>query len=375
MTISISGTGITGMTTPLSIDQGGTGTTTGVYSFKNRIINGACTVQQKPGLVASTIGGYGGPDRFHSGINVAGGTLTQAASTLTFNGVVKQTVRVTAKTPPTTISGSSYWHGIVQNIEGYNCYDLLGKYVTTSFIFNASIAGTYSVSLRAGPPSAPSYVTTFSVAANTPTYISFTTTAPIPLTAPIGNNNILGFQVCVGFINTGAFQTASANTNQWITGSFLSTPDTINWAATAENFIELTELQLESGTVATSFEYRPYGVELALCQRYLPAFNVGGGTSYYTGQCATATSGYICFPFKVPTRAVPTGIEIGGGVVSGMTVTNTATTAIALTGLGFHSSGYDSALCGFSVTTGLLAGAATLLNPSGRQIFFTGCEI
>jgi hypothetical protein len=72
----------------------------------------------------------------------------------------------------------------------------------------------------------------------------------------------------------------------------------------------ITGVQLEAGSVATPFEHRPYGVELALCQRYYeksPTNNqyiaAGGATSTTVG-VATFTG------YKVPKRATPTTVSI-----------------------------------------------------------------
>jgi hypothetical protein len=80
-----------------------------------------------------------------------------------------------------------------------------------------------------------------------------------------------------------------------------------NTTVTAGEYFEATMLQLELGKVATSFEHRSYGEELALCQRYYyeagnqPIDLVGvGHSSGYSG----VTSGRITFP--VTMRAVPT---------------------------------------------------------------------
>lgn len=71
--------------------------------------------------------------------------------------------------------------------------------------------------------------------------------------------------------------------------------------------IDITNVQIELGKVATPFEHRSYGEELALCQRYYyeagvqPIDLVGvGHSSGYSG----VTSGRITFP--VTMRATPT---------------------------------------------------------------------
>ena len=58
----------------------------------------------------------------------------------------------------------------------------------------------------------------------------------------------------------------------------------------------LANVQLEKGTVATPFEFRPYGTELAMCQRY-----------YFKGQVlATTSANSHTISLPSPMRAAPT---------------------------------------------------------------------
>ena len=95
--------------------------------------------------------------------------------------------------------------------------------------------------------------------------------------------------------------------NGWYVSAFLSTAGISSVAQVTGDYIEVTQLQLELGKVATPFEHRSYGEELALCQRYYydagiqPIDLVGvGHASGYSG----VTSGRITFP--VTMRATPT---------------------------------------------------------------------
>jgi hypothetical protein len=72
---------------------------------------------------------------------------------------------------------------------------------------------------------------------------------------------------------------------------------------------------LERGTNATSFDYRPYGTELALCQRY---YEVSESTCYLP-----ATSNYFSVPFAVVKRASATVTRTGNGAVTGGTAGST----------------------------------------------------
>jgi hypothetical protein len=62
----------------------------------------------------------------------------------------------------------------------------------------------------------------------------------------------------------------------------------------------VTGVQLEKGSTATSFDYRPYGTELQLCQRY--AYPIRGGLSGF-GNGTTVFDAAVNFPVEM--RSVP----------------------------------------------------------------------
>ena len=75
------------------------------------------------------------------------------------------------------------------------------------------------------------------------------------------------------------------------------------------DYIEIADMQLEVGKVATPFEHRSYGEELALCQRYYYKLGGVGGvdaaTSLSSGSMYTSTAVNLYVPFPVPMRATP----------------------------------------------------------------------
>ena len=75
--------------------------------------------------------------------------------------------------------------------------------------------------------------------------------------------------------------------------------------------LNISNIQFELGSVATDFEHRSYGEELALCQRYfyqhIKGSSIIGLAALYT---ATLALGYVNFP--VTMRAAPTGFAASG---------------------------------------------------------------
>lgn len=313
-------------------------------SGRNRIINGSCAVQQYGSISVGATGGiYGGVDRY-AAVNSGstGGTFTQSASTLTFNSVTKPCILQTV-TAPGTFTSTNFYAGILQRIEGYNVFDLIGQPMTLSFIFSASQAGTYAVAVRDGTTS-NSYVTTITAASNTPTKYIINIPANSSLSIPTSTS--IGMYVNIGALNSGTFQTSTLNA--WQAGNFYSASGTVSWGATNGATIALTELQLEAGTVATNFERESYQVTLAKCQRYFYSTTVSQFQGNFPASFFNSTNGYFIVPTPVPFRSnisfAVTGagtwyniVTVGGTITSVTLPYNQATTGIILeaNGTGF----------------------------------------
>ena len=85
----------------------------------------------------------------------------------------------------------------------------------------------------------------------------------------------------------------------------------------------ITGVQLEEGSVPTSFEYRQYGTELALCQRYFAKT----ATQLYGSISGAAGQGAVTWFYKSTMRTAPTVT----GNFAQTTVTSTADFAVGLT--------------------------------------------
>jgi len=101
-------------------------------------------------------------------------------------------------------------------------------------------------------------------------------------------------------------------------------------------YIEIKNVQLEFGKVATPFEHRSYGEELALCQRYYQTMDFTGPHLGVVIRASGAGSGlpYNYFGFPVTMRSAPSLSTSGtfnsgseyAGTPSGYELTNTAVT-------------------------------------------------
>lgn len=287
----------------------------GGLSGRNRIINGDFRVAQRGfnGVYTTGVSGYGGPDRFSATNSSSGGQFTQSLGTLVDGSVTKNCITHTVNTVVPDLSTNKIWGGIIQYIEGTNCYDLIGQPVTVSFLFKASVAGTYSVALRDSTPTY-SYITTFTVAANTVTKVIVNIPA-IPSAAVVPNSNALGMSLWIGAINSATYSTSTLNA--WQAGNYICASTSTLWGQTSGATISVADLQLESGIVATQFERRSYAQELVLCQRYYTT--VSTSIRVYVSGASQSWSVPVVWPAM---RVAPTSaIQVNGGVNN--TISNT----------------------------------------------------
>jgi hypothetical protein len=284
-------------------------------SGRNRIINGDARVSQKVTVTASAgVNAYGGVDRFRAtNAASAGGSFTQSRTTMTVDGIAKLAVRHQVVTAIANTTGSNYWGGINQLIEGLNCYDFVGKPMVASFIFNTNVSGTYSVSL-ADSGGAKSYVSTFVAVANTPRRVELTTIVPTDAVLP--NTTAASLQIRIGATNTGTFQTSSIN--GWQAGNFISATGATNWAGTAGNFIEVTDLQIELGTRATEFERLDITDQINQCRRY---YTVVSQSQQYYAQLASMPWINSC-ALPVAMRVTPTVSLLAAGSITNVSTGN-----------------------------------------------------
>jgi hypothetical protein len=134
----------------------------------------------------------------------------------------------------------------------------------------------------------------------------------------------------------------------------------------------ITGVQLEKGSTATSFDYRPYGTELTLCKRYLPIYNSSTANNDPVGTHSlfSSTNGVAQFTFDVEPRVPPSGLSVTGTFRATIPGNNTWTVTPTLSGSSLRIATLNLA------GTGMGTGFGTLLSASlPAQLQFTGCEL
>jgi hypothetical protein len=335
--------------------------------MRNRIINGAMTISQRNGTssITPTADDTFSLDRWAAGINVASKFSIQQNA-----GSVTPPVGFTNYLGVTSLSSYSVAAGDVmvlkQTIEGFNIADLgwgtaNAATVTLSFWVRSSLTGTFGGTFMNSAQNR-AYPFTYTISsANTWEQKSITIAGDTTGTW-VTNNGAgikLGFQLGVGSTFTG---TAGA----WAASNLWGATGSVSVVGTNGATFYITGVQLERGTQATSFEYRQYGEELLLCQRYAAStFPIGTAWGQNRGAAGcviaggTGNTGYgVQLPWRFPVRmrATPSTITTYNPVAANADVRNFALTADrTISTLGFAQNSMD-AICFTSTTTGSDAG-------------------
>ena len=269
--------------------------------MRNKIINGKMEIAQRGASFAAIISGAYSLDRW-TNVNTTSAVVTMSQQTdVPSNNEFQNSLRVEVTTADSSIAASDTF-SVNQFIEGFNARDLIGRSFTLSFWVRSSKTGIHCVAFSS--QSDRVFVTEYTVnAANTWEFKTVTVTGGL-ITAGTWNwTNGVGLQVRFALANGTTRQTTAG---AWQTGDFYSTSNQVNCLDTIGNIFAITGVQLEVGSVATPFEHRPIGAELALCQRYFERVLLPQDHSFTFGQAFSATLvGFVLTP-KVTMRAAPT---------------------------------------------------------------------
>ena len=304
--LTTAGAAVTGTLSATGLISGSLDQVTG---FKSRIINGAMVIDQRnAGASVTPTDGQYVLDRFKFRLaQTSKLTVQQNAAAVTPPAGFLNYLGVTSTSSYAVLAGDFFI--FVQDIEGFNTSDLgfgtaSASTVTLSFRVYSSLTGTFSGSLRNSAANR-SYPFNYSVStANTWTTISVTISGDTSGTW-IGATNGIGLSV---IFNLGCGSTFSSTANSWQTGNYTAVTGSVSVVGTNGATFYITGVQLEKGATATSFDYRPYGTELAvLCKRYYCTSSGGVGSNQND-----ATDFYGGFPLSPPMRAAPTLTLISG---------------------------------------------------------------
>jgi len=275
---------------------------------KNKIINGDLRIWQRS--TSATINNAVSQsvltaDRWNNYHNTDG-VVTESRSTDVPTGSgFYYSLKHEVATADTSI-GTAQYHSHKYDIEGYDVAHLmwgtsLAKPITVSFWAKSSVTGDYGFSIRPGANNNRFYVDTITISQSN-TWKKYSFTVPGCPDGTWEKANSAGLQVQISHVMGTTYQTSSLR--QWISSVVVSPPSQVNWMATVGNTWYITGLQVEVGKNATEFEHRPYGEELALCERYY--YQIGSsvgasGGSRVLGPAYTPSTNEIAMAVFHPT--------------------------------------------------------------------------
>ena len=272
-------------------------------SFKNRIINGGMVIDQRNAGASVSANGAFPVDRFKV-VNSTDGTYTGQQTASSLSGFYYST-KVTIGTADTSLTTTQNLR-IEQDIEGFNIADLAwgtanAQTVTLSFRVYSSLTGTFGGSVLNSAQNR-SYPFSYSIpVANTWTTISITIAGDT--TGTWLTTNGVGIMLVIGL---GVASSISGTAGSWSGNTYYSATGAVSVVGTSGATFYITGVQLEKGSVATSFDYRPYGTELSLCQRYYETGNSWIRNDYRSDNSAAfgASCSYQIYKRVNPTMVI-----------------------------------------------------------------------
>jgi len=283
------------------------------FGFKNRLINSAMVIDQRnAGASKSITAGAGNSyvlDRWSYYLQSGSGSFTvQQSSTVPagFVNSIKITITGTVTDTGTSVNAQS------QFIEGLNVYDLGwgsagAQPITISFWVQSSVTGTYSVSVN-NDGYDYSYVANYTInSANT--WEQKTITIVGPTSGTWLKTNGVGLRL---WFDLGSGTGLNGTANTWTASGKYRTSGSVQLLANSGATWYVTGVQLEKGSTATSFDYRPYGTELSLCQRYYYLHGSGVDQSIGDGAMYSATILMLNVNFPVNMRTAPSFVQTTG---------------------------------------------------------------
>jgi len=320
-TTALASPGPIGATTPSTINA-----TTGTFSgnvqmasanggqlagLRNKIINGDMRVSQRvvnpsTASLPSTGSATYLADRFFFTLQTAASPAAVTAGITNDNslsGASGNHIYLTTNTIKSTLAAGDYLL-CSQYIEGFNVADFkygtaAAKTVTISFravTTNMGASSVISVSFRNN--GTRSYVVPVTITNSAATY---SVTIPGDTTGTWITNS--GQGLLVTFTSASGSTFIAPTASAWQAGNYIANSTTSNFLGTLNGTLAITDIQIEVGPVATPFEQRPIGMELALCQRYYEVITSTGIIGSSSGVGALVGNWVT---FSTPKRIIPT---------------------------------------------------------------------
>ena len=290
--------------------------TTGGGAFKNLLFNGAMQVSQRGTSTASiTAGGYFTADRYYQNTNSLG-TWTQSVENDAPTGSgFRKSLKILCTTADASPAAGDFLI-LQQPLEGQDLQRIAkgtssAQQLTLSFWVKSNVTGTYIAELNDGDNSR-TVSASYAISASA-TWERKTITFPADTTGAFDNDNALSLTLNFWLGAGSTYTGGSPLQTTWGTATNTRATGQTNLAAATNNYWQVTGVQLETGSVATAFEFKSFGEDLAECQRYYyrataPSLNSVLGVGWTVNTIAFRA--VTIFPTTM--RAAPTAVEVTG---------------------------------------------------------------
>jgi len=289
---------------------------------KNMIINGACSINQRytgSTTVPNATGGTYILDRW--AVNEATGasvSVNMDGDPYSGNGdgsdvqEFSKAMQIAVQTDNSSLSSNENLH-FFQNIEAYNTTRLGwgtpgAKPATLSFWVRSNVPGTYCVGLENNAVN-KTCIREYTVKPGFE-WQKVALTFPGPTDGTWEATNSIGIRV--RFCLASGTQYDDGIDGQWVNSDELTAGNQVNFVSSTSNRYFITGVQLEVGKIATDFEHRSYGEELALCQRYF--YKIGGTANKIVGPAFSPAGNEVAIMVSHPVtmRVPPPSVSIVG---------------------------------------------------------------
>jgi len=263
--------------------------------------------QRGTSTASITTDGYYTADRWQVS-NTTLGTWTQSVENDAPTGSgFQKSLKMLCTTADSSPAAGDYL-AVRQQLEGQDVQRIAkgtasAQQLTVSFWIKSNVTGTYDV-LLVGSSNARLCAATYTVSASA-TWEKKAITFRADTTGPFANDNAVALQVQCG-LGAGSTYTSGTLQTTWAANNNANRlVGQVNLAAATNNYWQITGVQLEVGPIASPFDFKPFGQELAECQRYYFLAVSGSGRNFGTGFYYSATQSHACLYPPVTMRTTP----------------------------------------------------------------------
>jgi len=275
-------------------------------------------------------------------------------------------LRITVTTADAAVAATDKY-SVLYKMEGYDWAQVAQNDFVISFWHKHTKTGTYCVAISSQPTPDRSYVAEYTQSVSDTWEKAEIKVTASPSAGTWNYTNGVGIQIKFSMGTGTNFHTTA---DAWNTGNFSSTSSQVNALDSTSNVCRLALIQVEEGIVATDFERRAVGEELALCQRYYSEM-VSGPNAQAIGMVYRAASNLAGVGLDVPQpmRAVPTVAQSGAFNIHGNG------SVIALTGTIATIQALNQHISFRKTATGIAASNAYVIVPSTDDGFTFEAEL